>query len=293
MTTPTIDTALVRQLIAGQFPQWASLPVTPVEPGGHDNRTFRLGDTMSVRLPSAGGYAAQVEKEQRWLPELASRLPLPIPTPLGLGQPTPEFPWPWSVYGWLEGESATTAPIADLPKFAADLGQFLSVLHTLEGGPAPGPHSAFRGGSLTVYDAQTRQALEQLRGEVESAAERVWNAALSARWTASPVWFHGDVSAGNLLTRHGRLSAVIDFGCAGVGDPACDLTIAWTLFAGESREVFREALPADADTWARARGWALWKALITLAEYLHSKPQQAREARRVIHDVLSGHTGLT
>ncbi|WP_420595773.1 aminoglycoside phosphotransferase family protein [Deinococcus sp.] len=296
MTAPSITAALVDQLIAGQFPQWASLPVTPVEPGGHDNRTFRLGDTMSVRLPSGGGYVPQVEKEQRWLPHLASRLPLPIPVPLAQGLPSADYPWPWSVYRWLEGENAESAHIADLPQLATDLGAFLSVLHRLEdaGGPAPGPDNFFRGGPLAVYDAEAQQAIEQLRSEVDSAAaKQVWNAALSATRTVPPVWFHGDVSAANLLTRRGRLSAVIDFGCAGVGDPACDLTIAWTMFAGESREVFRTALPADADTWARARGWALWKALISLAEYRHTDALKAQAARRVVAEVLNDHPSLT
>ena len=296
MTPAAITAALVGRLIAGQLPRWARLPVTPVEPGGHDNRTFRLGDTMSVRLPSAEGYAPQVEKEQRWLPELSPRLPLPIPVPLAQGVPSAEYPWPWSVYGWLEGENAAHVHIADLPQLAADLGQFLSVLHTLEdeGGPAPGPDNFFRGGPLKVYDAETRQALAQLRGEVNNtAAEQVWKAALSATWTAPPVWFHGDVSAGNLLTQRGRLSAVIDFGCAGVGDPACDLTIAWTLFSGKSRDTFKASLPADADTWARARGWALWKALITLAESLHTDALKAQAARRVVAEVLNDHTSLT
>jgi aminoglycoside phosphotransferase (APT) family kinase protein len=63
-----IDAALVKQLICAQFPEWAELPIAPVENGGWDNRTFRLGDSMSVRLPSGLAYVAQVEKEHRWLP---------------------------------------------------------------------------------------------------------------------------------------------------------------------------------------------------------------------------------
>lgn len=114
----------------------------------------------------------------------------------------------------------------------------------------------------------------------------VWEAALQATWQGTPVWFHGDVAAGKLLVRDGRLAAVIDFGCASVADPACDVTIAWTLLSGESQRAFRAALPVDPATWARGRGWALWKALITLAEHDDTDPIQAAPARWVLDQVL-------
>jgi aminoglycoside phosphotransferase (APT) family kinase protein len=121
----------------------------------------------------------------------------------------------------------------------------------------------------------------------------VWDTAIAAARDGTPVWFHGDVSTGNLLVRDGRPAAVIDFGCSGVGDPACDLTIAWTLLSGESREKFRDALSLDSATWARARGWALWKALITLAEHLDTNPGEAAKARRVLDQVLADHEQST
>ncbi len=287
----TIDATLVSRLIAAQFPQWADLSVEPVETSGWDNRTFRLGETMSVRLPSAEGYAAQVEKEQRWLPRLEPLLPLPIPRPLALGRPAEGYPWPWSVYRWLEGENATLKRIDDPSAFATALARFLVALQKIDsaGGPPPGPHNFFRGGPLSVYDAEMRNALTALEGEIDvAAATAVWDAALNATWHGSPVWIHGDVAAGNLLVKEGRLSAVIDFGCLGVGDPACDLVIAWTLLSGKSREAFRGALSVDRATWARGRGWALWKALVTLAEYQTTHPLEA-EARRVVANALADH----
>jgi len=232
-----IDAALVRRLIAAQFPPWADLPVRPVEAGGWDNRTFRLGPRMTARLPSAEPYALQVEKEHRWLPKLAPLLPLPIPVPLAKGAPAGGYPWQWSVYRWLEGEPASVGGIADLRRFATDLAEFLNALRRSDptGGPPPGRHNFFRGGPLTVYDAETRQAIAALEGRVDTgAASAVWQAALGAKWDGSPVWFHGDVAAGNLLVEDGRLGAVIDFGTSGVGDPACDLAIAWTLFGGRA-----------------------------------------------------------
>lgn len=285
-----INAALVRRLIATQFPQWADLPIKPVEFGGWDNRTFHLGEEMSVRLPSAQGYAAQVKKEQRWLPKLAPHLPLPIPVPLAMGVPAEGYPWYWSIYRWLDGEVATTGSIADLRQFAVALAQFLTALQGIDptGGPPAGVHSFYRGGPLTVYDAETRQAIAALEGRIDAdAATAMWEAALDATWHGLPVWVHGDVAVGNLLVKEGRLSAVIDFGCSAVGDPACDLVIAWTLLSGESREAFYAGVPVDSAAWARGRGWALWKALITLAEYLHTDPLKANEARRVIDEVIT------
>lgn len=266
-----IDASLVRRLVAAQFPEWADLSIRPVASGGWDNRTFHLGEHMTVRLPSAAPHALQVAKEHRWLPKLAPRLPLPIPVPLVMGSPAEGFPWPWSVYRWLEGEPATLERIADLSEFATALAQFLIALQRIDaaGGPPPGRHNFFRGAPLAIYDGETRQAIATLGGRIDAkAVTAVWEAALAATWQGSPVWVHGDVSAGNLLVKNGRLSAVIDFGSSAVGDPACDLAIAWTLLEGESRDAFRAALPLDAATWARGRGWTLWKGLITLAEYL-------------------------
>lgn len=291
-TREDITVALVRRLIAEQFPQWVDLPIRPVAFAGWDNCTFHLGANMSVRLPSAQGYVAQVEKEHRWLPRLAPLLPLPIPVPLARGVPGAGYPWPWSVNRWLDGKPATIAPIADLPAFATALAQFLTALERIDatGGPAAGPHNFYRGGPLTVYDAETRQAIAALDGRIDAAAATaVWETALQATWHGSPVWVHGDVASGNLLVTEGRLSAVIDFGSSGVGDPACDLTIAWTFFSGESREAFRAGMPLDNATWARARGWALWKALITLVPILHTDPVKAAEPRRVIDAVLAEH----
>jgi aminoglycoside phosphotransferase (APT) family kinase protein len=261
-----ITPVLVSDLVAAQFPEWAHLPVAAVELDGWDNTTFHLGEDLSVRLPSGDAYVLQVDKEHHWLPILAPKLPLPIPQPVARGAPGGGFPRPWSVYRWLAGKHATVEHVADLNRFATDLADFLVALYEIDpaGGPAPGRHNFFRGGPLTTYDSEAREAISALGAEIDAgAATEVWEAALAATWHGPSVWIHGDVTASNLLVVDGRLSAVIDFGCSGVGDPACDVTIAWTFFHGDSREAFRERLPLDDGTWARGRGWALWKALIT------------------------------
>jgi aminoglycoside phosphotransferase (APT) family kinase protein len=286
-----ITANLASRLVAAQFPQWAGLPVRRVEPGGWDNVTFRLGADLSVRLPSGPSYAQQVAKEHRWLPLLAGQLPLRIPEPVAQGVPGCGFPWPWSVYRWLPGTPLAAAHIPDRAAVAAELAGFLAALYRAAptGGPPPGAHSCHRGGPLTVYDGEARQALAALDGEIDTArAARVWDEALAAAWHGAPVWVHGDVADGNLLVEHGRLSAVIDFGCCAVGDPACDTVIAWTYLSGDSREVFRSVLGVDAATWARGRGWALWKAMIVLAGALRDDPEDARATRGVIAEVLAG-----
>ena len=290
MADTPIDTALVSTLIAAQFPEWSHLPVTPVEFDGWDNRTFHLGDDMSVRLPSADGYVLQVEKEQRWLPILAPQLPLPIPVPLGIGRPSPMFERPWSVYRWIAGDIASTAQLSDLTSFARSLAEFLVALREVDAvdGPLPGPHNFFRGAPVEVYDDETRRALVALDGVIDTdAAAQVWESALASQWEGDPVWFHGDVSVGNLLVSGGRLSAVIDFGTSGVGDPACDLVIGWGLFEGESRRAFRDAIGLDDATWARARGWAIWKAMIVAAGSAGTNSPNTNSSFRMIDEVIA------
>ncbi|PLP58924.1 aminoglycoside phosphotransferase [Mesorhizobium loti] len=288
--TVEIEAALVRRLIDTQFPQWTHLPIRKVEPGGWDNRTFLLGDQMSVRLPSAAGYAAQVAREQHWLPKLAPHLPLPIPVPLALGKPGEGYPWSWSVYGWLEGETATEERIGDLDEFAVDLAGFLAALHRIDAakGPPAGQQNYFRGGPLAVYDDQTQEALRLLDGRIDTwTARAIWKEALATDWQLPPVWVHGDIAWGNLLVKGGKLSAVIDFGSSAVGDPACDLAIAWTLFRNESRNAFRNALPLDADTWARGRAWTLWKAMITVSGQISRSAEEIAISAHVIDTVLA------
>ncbi len=283
-----IEPTLVSRLVAAQFPAWADLPVVPVALDGWDNTTFRLGDELSVRLPSADVYVPQVEKEHRWLPVLARHVSLSIPEPVGLGRPTSEFPRPWSVYRWIEGDPANVGRIENLTAFASELARFLRELYSIDAheGPPPGMHNFFRGGPLDVWtsswdDSRTEKAIQLLADDIDAdAATQMWEAALASKWKREPVWVHGDVAASNLLVADGELHAVIDFGCAAVGDPACDLVVAWTFFTGQSREAFRLDLPFDEDTWARGRGWALWKALITLAHEKRGGRNADEAARR-------------
>ena len=263
-----VDVPLVERLVATQFPQWADLPVRPVEQDGWDNWTFHLGERMKVRLPSAEGYAEQAEKEARWLPRLARHLPAAIPAPVGVGRPGEGFPWVWSVYDWLEGETASPERVGDLVQFGWDVARFIAALQKVDpaGGPAPGQHNFFRGGPIAHYADEAHRSIDAIGARIDAAtAHAVMDMAVAAEYAGPPVWVHGDIAAGNLLVRDRRLNAVIDFGCCAVGDPACDLVLAWVFLEGAGREAFRLSVPADDAMWARARGWALWKAALVMA----------------------------
>jgi aminoglycoside phosphotransferase (APT) family kinase protein len=286
-----IDLALVRRLLSEQFPQWATLPLERVSSAGTDNAIFRLGPDMSVRLPRVDWAVGQVEKEQRWLPRLAGRLPLQVPVPLGAGIPGAGYPWRWSVYSWLEGETPSVEDLAHQREAAVALAEFVAALGKIDasGGPAAGEHNFFRGVPLAMRDALFRESIASLGEAVDAVRVReAWESALRTPvWGGPPVWVHGDIHAGNLLVHGGRLSAVIDFGGLGVGDPACDRIVAWNLLSPENRRLFREALADDDDLWARGRGWALSIALIALPYYQKRNPAVAAGARHTIEQVLA------
>lgn len=286
------DATLVRRLLAAQFPQWADLPIARLDSAGTDNAIYRLGDAMAVRLPCIHWAVGQVGKEHRWLPQLAPYLPLAIPAPLAMGEPDGGYPWHWSVQRWLPGENATIAGNADLRQAAIDLARFIAALQRIDttGAPRAVDHNS-RGNPLATRDEVTRKAIASLQSIIDTgAATAAWESALQApEWDRAPVWFHGDMLPGNLLFERGRLSAVIDFGGLGIGDPACDLMIAWGLFSSESREAFRAELGVDDATWARGRGHALSQALLFVPYYLKTNPVGVRIARRQIDEVLADH----
>ena len=282
------DVSLAGRLLAAQFPQWADLPIEPVASAGTDNALYRLGGDMVVRLPRIEWAVESVDREHRWLPRLAPLLPVAIPVPLGRGRPAEGYPWPWSVYRWLEGGNPAIDRLADPGLLARDLAEFIAALRGID--PTDGP-PAGRSGPLAMRDAPTRSAIEALRGMVDTGAlTAAWDAALrTPGWPGAPVWVHSDLAPGNVLLVNGRLSAVIDFSGLGVGDPACDVPVAWNLLPAGTRNVFRAALRVDDATWARGRGWALSVALIQLPYYRDTNPVLAANARHVIHEVLADH----
>lgn len=284
------DENLVRRLLAGQFPKWNDLPIRHVSSSGTDNALYRLGDEMVVRLPRIDWAIDQVKKEHEWMPKLAPHLPLEIPVPLEMGEPAEGYPWNWSVYRWLEGENRTVDNLPNPTQTAADLAEFLLALQGIDttNGPLANEYG-LRGDSLSSRDETTREAIDSLRELIDiKVVTEIWeNALQSPEWNRKPVWFHGDVLPGNLLFKKEKLNAVIDFGGLGVGDPACDLMIAWNLFTDESRKAFRLALGVDDATWARGRGHALSQALIFIPYYMNTHPVGVKNAWRAINEVIS------
>jgi aminoglycoside phosphotransferase (APT) family kinase protein len=278
------DAALVRRLLEAQFPQWADLPIDRVASSGTDNALYRLGDGMVVRLPRIDWAVDAVEKERSWLPVLAPHLPVEVPLPLATGEPGEGYPWPWTVYSWLDGENP---PIGGgTVALARELAAFVRALRRVDA--TNGPRTG-RGGPLGPEDSSVRKALEQIDDEVDvTAATAVWEEALAApAWDGPPLWLHGDLMASNLLLRGGRLSAVIDFGTCGVGDPSCDLLPAWNFLPADARAVFRDALDVDDASWARGRGWAVAKAVQAIPYYKETNPALANNGRHVLRELLA------
>lgn len=275
-----VTAELVRGLVRARFPEWDGLPVVPlVSSSGTVNAIFRLGDTMYVRLPRLKGGVKGLLKEQEWLPRLAPHLSVPVPDLLGRGTPSDDFPWPWSIHRWLDGTHP--APHADL---ALDLAEFVESMRRV---PYTGGPPSYRGGSLAMVDAATREAIATLEPDLDTAqATALWSESLNApAWDGPPTWAHSDLLPANLLVRDGRLSGVLDFGTVGMGDPACDLMPAWAVLSAEAREVFREKLAPDDATWQRGRGWAFSMALLGLPYYRETNPPFAEMCRRTIEAI--------
>lgn len=287
---PVITKSLAETLIAEQFPEYAHLPIKSVDMQGHDNRTYRLGSKLLIRMPTNECYALKVPKEQALLPKLAPYLTISIPVPIKMGSPSRDYPYPFSIYKWLEGTSVNLLTLDDdcLKQLAFDLAKFLKELQSITcvDGPSPGQHNWWRGDHISVYDQGAREQIGKTSNLIDSKkALRLWEHASKTRWLNKPVWIHGDFAIGNMLLKDGKLSAIIDFGGMGLGDPACDLVIAWTFLKTKARDIFIREIALDDDTWLRAKAWALWKATFELCEIADQNAPDALVHKRIIEDV--------
>jgi len=280
-----IDAALVRRLVAEQFPELAALPVQEVRSTGTVNAIFRLGQDRYVRLPRAATWAGDLDREGRWLPELAPRLSLRVPQVVGRGEPAAGYPLRWAVYRWIEGEPYADELVVDERRAARELAQFVAELRRV-----PVTEEAPRGGRrpLAELDTGTRDTIRASDGVIDAgSALAAWQRALAAPpWAGAPVWVHTDLLRPNILVHAGAICAVIDFGGTGVGDPAADVIAAWSVFGPTGREEFRRSLDVDDATWQRSRGFALHQAAAIIPYYTVSNPGFVTLAKRTVEQVL-------
>ncbi len=281
-----IDAGLVRRLVAAQFPEFSGLPITPVQSTGTVNAIYQLGEEYCARLPRVQRYASDLENECQWLPWLAPSLSLEVPEAVAKGHPECWYPYPWAIYRWIDGHTYADELVADECQAAADLARFVTELRGIE--PVTrAPHGGRK--ALRDLDIVTRAAIESARGVIDHrAAGTAWDLALRApAWAGKPLWVHTDLLPPNLLVRGGRLSAVIDFGAAGIGDPAADVVPAWSVFGPAGRTAYRGALTVDDGTWNRARGYALHQAALIIPYYRETNPAFVTMAKRTVEQVIA------
>ena len=280
-----INTSLVRQLLTEQFPHLVERTITLVQSTGTVNAIYRLGDDLYVRLPRLAKWADSLKREWHWLPRIAPHVSLAIPQPVARGKPTMIFPFPWALYRWIEGASYQDDLVNNERQAAHDLADFILELRHINMQGAP------RGGRapLPELDAATRSAIGASREVIDTEAVlEIWSRALQApAWNGKPVWIHGDLLKSNLLVNAGQLCAIIDFGGVGIGDPATDIVAAWAVFNQDGREVFRQALDVNDDTWHRARGYALHQAVLIIPYYRETNPQFVTMAKRTVNELIA------
>lgn len=281
-----IDSDVVRKLIEDQFPDFANLPIRPVQSTGTVNAIFRLGNDLCVRLPRVDYLVEGLEREWKWLPKLAPHLSLRIPKPVAMGEPRDWYPFRWAIFQWLDGEPYTDHLVDDERDVARDLARFVIEIRSIElqdGAPRAGRRP------LKELDTATREALEAARDEIDfDAALEAWDSALqSPVWDGAAVWIHADLLRPNLLVKERRLSAVIDFGSVGVGDPASDVIPAWSVFGPAGRETYRRELDVDDGTWSRARGIALHQAALIIPYYRVTNPGFVELAKRTVEQIIA------
>lgn len=262
------------QLIISRFPELAGREICHEASKGTDNQIFRIGDDLCARFPKVPWAAGSARRETGALPRFAGA-PIAVPQVYGIGSPSQAYPHTWSVLTWLPGAPLEDNALRDPQEAARQLADFFLFLRGVPPDAAFqfGPDNNWRGAPLAARSASFEAALARLPMVDRGWANRVWSQALSAREPSSPAWLHGDIHPGNVLTANGHISGIIDWGLCGVGDAACDLLSAWSMFDAPARDVFRASLGASEAEWQRGAGWALSMAVIFLPyAYEHGLP---------------------
>jgi aminoglycoside phosphotransferase (APT) family kinase protein len=272
-----VDLATVRRLISTQEPDLASLALRPFASGGTDNCLWQIGEHAIGRFPRLPKAAEGIAREIAWLNQLPT-LPLQVPRLLFAGQPDDSYPFPWAVLGLLPGADAATQPPASCAETLA------TTIAALQSAPVPPDLPPVQTGRLSpasiAFARDMAAAFTPDEGDVTVLTHLLDHAESLPPYTGRPVWTHGDLHALNLLTQDGTLTAVIDWGSLGAGDPARDLICAWTMLDADGRRTFRTALAPDPAAWTRARAFALVMAVQAIPYYRDANPR-FRDAMRL------------
>jgi len=281
----TVTPELARRLLLDQHPDLAELALEPAAEGW-DNVMFRLGPGRALRLPRRVEGGRLIEVEQQWLPRVAEVVPIAVPTPERVGAPGAGYPWAWSVVPWIDGDTAERSPPAtsEAPRFGA----FLRALHGLL--PAGAPRNPFREPPLAAHGERFEERVRQLRGARSAAAAPIlsaWRELAGVEGPGDLTLIHGDLHPRNVIVSEGRIAGVIDWGDLTAGDPATDLAATWFLFAVDGHEALCAAYGStDTDLWARARGWALYFAVLLLT--IDDDPRHQAAGAQALERILAG-----
>ena len=280
-----IDIKLVKNLLSQQFSAWKNLNLELIKPEGTDNVMYRLGDDKVVRLPRRQISSLNVEKEINILPILKPHVSISIPEVLAVGKADERYPFSWLICSQLEGKNLDDKNKVDLHQAAIDLGHFVRSMQNID---SKNGIICKRGESISSRDHEVRRAIALSDQFFDTTLlTKLWSNVLQAPvWKGDPVWIHGDLHPGNLLVKNSKISAIVDFGLSGIGDPAVDLMVAWTLLTKETREIFRSIVRPDDATWERARGWALFLGVLGCYYYVESNPAFAAIAKKSVDEVV-------
>ncbi|MEQ9315585.1 MAG: phosphotransferase, partial [Henriciella sp.] len=286
------DIFLIRSLVKSSFPNLADADIRLVRSGGTDNYIFRIDNDLCLRIAKRDAAIPALHQREPAALKALSDLPLETPRFMAKGSlPDPEG-WPWMICTWLHGVSMDAAGHTATTEDAGRLALFLLDLQGFHKRNAaePAPDNHWRGVGLAQRGEVTADAIATLSDEFDGEAlSKVWASALSADPCKrdEQTWIHGDMHPANLVVRDGAITGVIDWGLSGLGDPACDLMAAYTVFSGKARDAFARATAASESAWMRARGWALSTAVVALAYYRGSDAPIVARSREVIGEVLA------
>lgn len=280
-----IDDQLVTELLRNQFHQWLNLPLSRIAPEGTDHVMFKLGEDKVVRLPRILSAAKNLKREYDFLDLLAGKVSMPIPKLIALGRPDKNYPFYWSIGTFLHGKNLSVDVGFDLLDAVESLALFVNELHDVDTSLGV---ECRRGVHPKTYTVDVMASMEQLKDCYDiSQLKKCWQSiVVTPDWCGAPKWIHGDLHPGNFLVLDKKISAIIDFGLAGIGDPACDLMVAWTLLDTKARAIFKKAIQIDEDSWRRAKGWAFYLGVMGYPYYKSSNPVFAAIAKRSLDEVL-------